>query len=475
MVSVTNMDAIANPASTHLEQLIIPKSNRWLIAENGDRFPLIANRRLTQFKDYRGRMGTPANILLAESEPVTFLATFLAAVISESPVILGNPNWAIAEWQQVFNRVKPDLKFGNIPDIPETNNSRSHLPQASILIPTGGTSGTVKFALHTWETLAASADGFRQYFQRSQIHSFCVLPLFHVGGLMQFVRSLTSDGKLVIFPWRSLVDGNYQNLDISDFFISLVPTQLHRLLQNPKTADWLSQFETVLLGGSPPWPELLNRTRSHQIRLSPTYGMTETASGVVTLKPEEFLAGNNTTGRTLPHAKVIILDDSGKPLKSHQTGRISIQSQSLTWGYDTDIDTEKLTRLITDDLGYFDDRGYLTVVGRRGDKIITGGENVFPAEVEAAILATGLVADVCVVGQRDRDWGEVVTAVYVPRDSAVSVEMLKKAIGDRLSRYKQPKQWIALKQLPRNDRGKINRKLLMEQIVTCQLLKIEPN
>ncbi|MGC9526284.1 MAG: 2-succinylbenzoate--CoA ligase [Limnospira sp.] len=462
-------------ASTYLEQPKIPLSNHWLIAKSGDRFQSIADRRLTEFKDYHRRTGTPANILLAEPEPVAFLATFLAAVISESPVILGNPNWAIAEWQQVFNRIKPDLKFGNIPDILDTNNSRSHLPPASILIPTGGTSGTVKFAVHTWETLAASADGFRQYFERSQIDSFCVLPLFHVGGLMQFVRSLTSGGRLVIFPWRSLMDGNYPELDISDFFISLVPTQLHRLLQHPKTANWLSKFATVLLGGSPPWPELLNQTRSHQIRLSPTYGMTETASGVVTLKPEEFLAGNNTTGRTLPHAKVIILDDSEKPLKSHQTGRISIQSKSLTQGYNTDIDAEKITQLITDDLGYFDDRGYLTIVGRRGDKIITGGENVFPAEVEAAILATGLVADVCVVGKRDRDWGEVVTAVYVPQNRAISVEMLKNAIGDRLSGYKRPKHWISVEKLPRNDRGKINRKLLMEQIVTCQSQKIEPN
>lgn len=471
MSSVTNIDFISFPASTDLSQLQIPPSDRWLIAENCDRFPAIVNRRLSEFKDYRRRTEIPANILLAESEPVAFLATFLAAVISESPVILANPNWAIAEWQQVFNRIKPDLKFGNIPDIPDTNNGRSQFPKASILIPTGGTSGTIKFAVHTWGTLVASAEGLRRYFNRSQIHSFCILPLFHVAGLMQFMRSLTSGGKLAIFPWRSLVSGNYPDLDISDFFISLVPTQLHRLLQDPKAANWLSKFETVLLGGSPPWPELLNQTRSHQIRLSPTYGMTETASGVVTLKPAEFLAGNNTTGRVLPHAKVIILDDRGNRLQANQTGQIAIQAESLTWGYDTDIETEKLAQLITDDLGYFDDRDYLTIVGRRGDKIITGGENVFPAEVEAAILATGLVADVCVIGKCDRDWGEVVTAVYVPRDSALSVEMLKNAIGDRLSRYKQPKHWIALEQLPRNDRGKINRKLLVEQIADLPIPK----
>ncbi len=95
-------------------------------------------------------------------------------------------------------------------------------------------------------------------------------------------------------------------------------------------------------------------------------------------------------------------------------------------------------------------------MGRNSSKIITGGENVFPAEVEAVILATGLVVDVCVLGMPDRHWGEAVTAVYVPRQPTITASQLAAAIADRLSPYKQPKQWFAIAALPRNSQGKLN-------------------
>lgn len=455
--------------STNFLDLTIPSYDVFLVSENNNLFRDTAHKHLTKLMNYHQEHGKKATILMAEPDPVIFLAIFLASIIAKSSVILANPNWGISEWEQVFHTIgKTDLQFGNIPqnaaNIPDLNNRRSPFLPGSILIPTGGTSGTIKFAVHTWETLTASAIGFQQYFNQYQINSFCILPVFHVSGLMQFVRSLITGGQLIIFPWKTLDKGEYPQLDISEFFISLVPTQLNRLLLNPKTTNWLSKFTTVLLGGSPPWLELLNQARRHQIRLSPTYGMTETASGIVTLKPDDFLAGNNSSGRVLPHGKVMIVNEQGKPVKSQEIGLIKIEADSLTWGYYQNINQPRLSQLITDDLGYFDDGGYLTLVGRQGDKIITGGENVFPVEIEAAILATGLVADVCVVGIKDYDWGEVVTAVYVPHYPPVSIKILENAIGDRLSRYKQPKTWIAVKKLPRNNRGKINRKLVIEKI-----------
>ncbi|MGI0495972.1 2-succinylbenzoate--CoA ligase [Limnospira platensis CENA597] len=458
--------------SPNLPALNIPNPDNFLIAENGDLFLNIAHQRLKKLMNYYQEYGKTATILIAEPDPVIFLGTFWAGIMANCSVILANPNWGIYEWEQVFNSIgNTDLQFGNLPHIAKIddvdnpiNQRRSLFPSGSILIPTGGTSGTIKFAVHTWETLTASAIGFQQYFDKFQINSFCILPLFHVSGLMQFVRSLITGGQLVIGSGKNLEKGDYPQLDISDFFISLVPTQLHRLLYHPQTANWLSKFTTVLLGGSPPWLELLNQARQHQIRLSPTYGMTETASGVVTLKPDDFLAGNNSSGRVLPHAKVMIVDPQGQPVKSPEIGLIKIQANSLSWGHDTQINQPRLSQLITDDLGYFDNWGYLTLVGRQGDKIITGGENVFPVEVEAAILATGMVADVCVVGIGDRHWGEVVTAVYVPHYPPVSIEILANSLGDRLSRYKHPKNWIAVDTLPRNDRGKINRKSVIQQI-----------
>ena len=119
-------------------------------------------------------------------------------------------------------------------------------------------------------------------------------------------------------------------------------------------------------------------------------------------------------------------------------------------------DTEIKTTFQPDDLGFFDERGYLNIIGRNSNKIITGGENVFPSEVEAAIQSTNLVIDVCVIGLPDRHWGQVVTAIYVPKHAKVSTDILKTALAHKLCKFKRPKHWFSVESLPRNAQGKVN-------------------
>jgi O-succinylbenzoic acid--CoA ligase len=125
-----------------------------------------------------------------------------------------------------------------------------------------------------------------------------------------------------------------------------------------------------------------------------------------------------------------------------------------------------------DDLGFLNRQDYLTIVGRRSHKIITGGENVFPEEVEAAIQATNLVEDVGVVGMPDRYWGEVIVAIYRPQNGtevkAIAPETWRFLLSRTLAKFKHPKYWIAVEQLPRNAQGKINREQL-KQIATEQI------
>jgi o-succinylbenzoate---CoA ligase len=279
---------------------------------------------------------------------------------------------------------------------------------------------------------------------------------------MQWLRSFTTGGQLVIATFSELVDrlvrldataNAWHNLLLEECWLSLVPTQLQRLLQNPAAIASLTRFNTVLLGGAPAGEDLLAQARQHQIRLAPTYGMTETASQVVTLKPEAFLAGNSSCGQVLPHAKIQILSPEGAKLAVNQVGQIHIQSASLALGYYPQVFAE--SGLLTDDLGLMDEQGYLQIIGRSSQKIITGGENVFPAEVEAAIMATGLVKDVCVIGLPDREWGEAVTAIYVPVEPAIT-PTLQQALQPQLSKFKQPKRWLAIAQIPRNPQGKVN-------------------
>lgn len=326
-----------------------------------------------------------------------------------------------------------------------------------IMIPTGGTSGKIRFAIHNWSTLTASVEGFCQYFQIQTINSCCLLPLYHVSGLMQLMRSFLTKGKLTIYPYQNLKQGDKPNINPQEFLISLVPTQLQFLLQsNP---DWLASFQTVLLGGAPAWQTLLDRARKFKIPLASTYGMTETASQIVTLQPQDFLSGNNSNGRVLPHAEITIIDENKQPLLDGKVGQIVIKSKSLYWGYYPQINSEQI--LITDDLGCFDRQGYLQIVGRNSQKIITGGEKVFPSEVEAAILATGLVTDVCVIGLADCYWGQVVTAVYVPIELDTSEKLIEQKLQNQLSKYKHPKKWIPVDHLPRNQQGKVNYQKIM--------------
>jgi len=476
--------------------------DNWLVGCDSREFARIVDRQLQQITKNPAQK-TPPKICIAESEPLQFLASFISARAAKCPIFLCNPNWVKQEWEQVFNLVQPDLILQqntdlkkifsplpvrggghrlcsrefhspgfnspgfNTPELPspEFHSPESHSPGKNrfdtIMIPTGGSSGKIRFAIHTWETLTASVQGFQEYFQVDKINSFCVLPLYHVSGFMQFMRSLTTVGKLVIQPFKALEAGEKSDIEPEEFFISLVPTQLQRLLQNPDTAKWLSRFRTVLLGGAPAWPELLVTARNYQIKLAPSYGMTETASQIATLKPEDFLAGNNTSGQALPHAKITIRSPKGEILCYNQIGNIAVNAKSLALGYYPEKFGDRQYFQL-DDLGFIDNNNCLNIVGRSSDKIISGGENVFPAQVEAAIKNTNLVADVAVIGLPDKDWGQVVTAIYVPANSEVTVKNLKVAIEDKLSKFKRPKNWMVVAQLPRNAQGKVNREQLQE-------------
>ena len=424
------------------------QNHDWLICDHSQELPQIATELYLQLM----QLSNP-KIIIAERSPVRFLGSFIAACAAKCPVFLCNPDWGKDEWEQVFNLVQPDIVLGVNHNFSKSPIINHELPITnSIMIPTGGSSGKIKFAIHTWQTLTASVQGFTEYFSIDSVNSFCILPLYHVSGLMQFMRSLTTGGKLVISTSKKLENCQIPNIKTEEFFISLVPTQLQKLLQNIELTQWLSKFSTVLLGGAQPWEELLEKARFHQIRLAPTYGMTETASQIATLKPDEFLKGKFNSGKILPHAKIII---------DNQPGNINIQSQSLALGYYPQI-WENRNNFVVDDIGFLDNQDYLHIIGRNSDKIITGGENVYPTEIESAIRKTQMVIDVCVIGIADKHWGQALTAIYTPKNKNISHIEIQNQLKNQLSKFKIPKYWISLANLPRNVQGKINRQQLQK-------------
>jgi o-succinylbenzoate---CoA ligase len=412
---------------------------------NTPAFPSVA----AQYTQTLSNLPPGQTIVLAESDPKKFLAFWIAAASTPHRLVLANPNWQTHEWQQLYALIQPDIIIGPAPPAIAPNPGTGAQPLAptspAILIPTGGTSGQLKFAVHTWETLTAAVTGLQQYFPIPHINSCCVLPLYHVSGLMPAVRSLVTGGQLTLHPWKSLESGVLPAPQPHSF-LSLVPTQLLKLLdrQEPEMVTFLQTFDAIFLGGAPAWDNLLDRARTLNLPIAPTYGMTETAGQIATLKPADFLAGHSGCGQVLPHASITIDPNS----------HLEIHAKSFMLGYFPPQPCQ------LDDLGYFDDRASLHLTGRQSDKIISGGENIFPAEVEAAIRATGWVEDVCVVGLPDDRWGEIVAAAVVPAlDQPVAdfLDRLKLALSDRLIAYKHPKQWHIDATLPRNPQGKLTK------------------
>ena len=381
---------------------------------------------------------------------------------------MGNPHWQKLELQQVHQLLQPDIIWGNNYNIQSLLTvNRSINPATPIIgIPTGGSSGSIRFAVHDLTTLIASVKGFTEYFETTSVNFYCTLPLYHVSGLMQLWRSLITGGHLAIVPYSDLKQGIKPDIAPQDYFLSLVPTQLQFLLD--RDPEWLSQFKTILLGGAPAWRSLLERARQHNIAVATTYGMTETASGITYLNPQDFLLGNYSSGKVLPHAKVEIIDEQKRVLEPNTVGTVKIQADSLYYGYYPDYSTTQ-EPLISDDLGFINSKGFLHIVGRNSQKIITGGENVYPQEVEAAILATKLVKDVCIIGLEDEQWGQVVTALFVPLDRKVEVTAIEQQLQQQISQYKQPKYWLQVDSLLRNQKGKVNYSVLAK--MANELLK----
>ncbi len=256
---------------------------------------------------------------------------------------------------------------------------------------------------------------------------------------MPAVRSLITQGQLTLHPWKSLESGILPPPQPHSF-LSLVPTQLLKLLDRPEPemVEFLQTFEAIFLGGAPAWDSLLDRARQLHLPIASTYGMTETAGQIATLKPQDFLAGHSGCGQVLPHARITIATDS----------RLQIEARSQMLGYFPPQPFQ------LDDLGHFDDRASLHLTGRQSDTIISGGENIFPAEVEAAIRATGLVADVCVVGIPDDRWGETVAAAIVTDHDLRDIQQ---SLTSQLAPYKHPKHWRIIPALPRSAQGKLQK------------------
>ncbi|MBV9917228.1 MAG: AMP-binding protein [Solirubrobacterales bacterium] len=262
----------------------------------------------------------------------------------------------------------------------------------------------------------------------------CPMPLAHVGGLSILIRSAIYATSVVLherFDTDAVLAALMSERERITL-VSLVPTMLARLLEaglhRPPTLRW------ALLGGGPIAPALLERARVAGVLVAPTYGMTEACSQIA------------THGWPLPGVEVR-LSAEGEVLVR---GAVVAPGALAADGW-----------LHTGDLGRVDDRGRLAIIGRKADTIITGGENVAPAEVEAVLLEHPAVGDAAVHARVDPEWGEAVVASVVLRDGAhVEPQALRSFCAARLAAFKVPKAITVVERLPRTASGKLLRRQL---------------
>lgn len=326
---------------------------------------------------------------------------------------------------------------------------------------TSGTSGRPKAALLTVGAFHASAvASAARIGTQPDDNWLCVLPLYHVGGLSIVYRSALYGTRFTLLPRFDVVQVADLMLRGELTLASLVPTMLYRLLEHlPSTPP---RLRLILLGGAAPSAELLERAHALGLPVATTYGLTEAASQVATALPDLARRKIGTVGQPLEGTQVQIVDAQGQPLPPNAEGEICVRGPTLMRGYlnDPDATTRALRGgwLYTGDIGYLDNDGDLFVLLRRSDLIVSGGENVYPAEVEAALKSHPSVAEALVVGLADPEWGQVVGALVTPRDGHLLTEAeLMLHLQDKLARYKQPRRLRIVDALPLNATGKLDR------------------
>jgi O-succinylbenzoic acid--CoA ligase len=356
-------------------------------------------------------------------------------------------------------------------DVDRTEAARglrlAHDPEAILaIIYTSGTTGRPKGAMLTvgnfWWSAVGSALNLGTH---ADDRWLACLPLFHVGGLSIVLRAAIYGIAAVIHDGFDPVAVNRAIDDERITVVSVVAVMLRRMLDARGDRPFPPSLRCVLVGGGPVPRALLERSAALGAPVVQTYGLTEAASQVATLAPEDALRKTGSAGRALYPNRVRIAGADGDATPG-EPGEILVSGPVVTSGYLNDANAT--TRAIIDgwlhtgDIGCIDADGYLHVLDRRDDLIITGGENVYPAEVEAALASFPGVAEAGVIGVADETWGQRVLAIVrLDASSGAKGDVLRDHCRTLLAGYKVPSEIrIVNDPLPRTASGKLQRRVL---------------
>ncbi|MCY7941858.1 o-succinylbenzoate--CoA ligase [Bacillus inaquosorum] len=337
------------------------------------------------------------------------------------------------------------------------------LDETATLMYTSGTTGKPKgvqqtFGNHYFSAVSSALNlGITE-----QDRWLIALPLFHISGLSALFKSVIYGMTVVLHQRFSVSDVLDSIARHQVTMISAVQTMLASLLE--ETSRCPETIRCILLGGGPAPLPLLEECREKGFPVFQSYGMTETCSQIVTLSPEFSMEKLGSAGKPLFSCEIKIERD-GQACKPFEHGEIMVKGPNVMKSYFNRESANEASFqngwLKTGDLGYLDSDGFLYVLDRRSDLIISGGENIYPAEVESVLLSHPAVAEAGVSGAEDQKWGKVPHA-YLVLHKPVSAEELTAYCKERLAKYKIPAKFFILDSLPRNASNKLLRNQLKD-------------
>ncbi len=332
--------------------------------------------------------------------------------------------------------------------------------QEMTVVYTSGSTGRPKGALLTYVNHYFNAVGSNENIplQSGDCWLLC-LPLHHVGGISILFRSALAGSSAFIMRRFEVAKVNELIDARAVTHLSLVPTMLAALLQHRNYQPLPVTVKAILLGGAPTPSHLASRARELRIPLLTSYGLTEAGSQVCTLSSNDSPERLVTSGHLLKYRELCIFGDDGSEVLPGTVGEIAIRGEVLFKGYlnEETLDPDKW--FLTGDLGSLDSDGYLTVHGRKDDMLISGGENIFPREIEAEAKDFPGVDDCAVIGVPDDKWGT--RPVLFVEGSSCDLKRLKQHLESRLARIRVPDLIIAIDRLPRIGIDKIDKAALM--------------
>lgn len=429
----------------------------------------------------------PIALLSRSSDELTFVIA--ACFFLKIPFVPLNPDLTDAELKTQMDQVKPSAIYTD-----SENNSRTidlpviKLPEDSLtLVATGdeiespssdtekrfgyfftsGSSGRPKVVpLVRRQILFATSASTINFQPGPNKYWLLCLPLNHIGGISIILRSILYGS--AIFRMDRF-DEHQIRIFLSENRLfqvaSLVPTMLMRLLDDPVFQLHLD-FKALLLGGGPVAQELINRALERGIPIVSSYGMTETCAQIAAnpmLQPRGMYYPKKSVGPIFEPNKVQIRDpESGKPVPANEIGEIWVKGPQVINEYENagltarSFDADGWFK--TGDTGYLNRRSQLFIKNRRSDRIITGGENVDPIEVEAALNRLPEIRESAVTGLTDPEWGQKVVAALVPTSGGtIDLSTVANSLKKQLSGYKIPKEIRIVDKLPKSSLGKIQR------------------